>query len=177
MGKRVLGFGLVALLVALLLGVSARAQNAQGAQEAAATWQRLSDPTFDASKFAVVEGIELIRDAIHIKLNDGVIQFAEPAEGREFGAAFSGRGRLQIAPPNSIELAQLKLLSKQETLDLEFTEAVFCFADTTFEEISRQVRWGRVTKSDLGKLYHDRQNFRENHEVELLPRLFQAVLS
>lgn len=177
MGKRVLGFGLVALLLALLLGGSARAQDPQGAQGVVATWQRLSDPTFDASKFASVEGIELIRDAIHIKLTDGVIQFAEPAEGKEFGAAFSGRGRLQIAPPNAIELAQLKLLAKQDTLDLEFTEAVFCFADATFDEISSQVRWGPVTKSDLSKLYHDRQNYRENNLLEILPRLFQAVLS
>jgi hypothetical protein len=177
MGRRVLGFGLVALLLALLFCGSARAQNPRGAQGAIATWQRLSDPTFDASKFAAVEGIELVRDAIHIKLTDGVIQFAEPAEGKEFGAAFSGHGRLQIAPPNAIELAQLKLLSKQETLDLEFTEAVFCFADVTFDEISSQVRWGPVTKSDLGKLYHDRQNYRENSALEILPRLFQAVLS
>jgi hypothetical protein len=177
MGKRVFGFGLVALLLALFLGGSARAQNAQGAQGAVATWQRLSDPAFDASKFAAVEGIELVRDAMHIKLTDGVIQFAEPAEGKEFGAVFSGRGRLQIAPPNAIELAQLKLLAKQEPLDLEFTEAIFCFADATFGEISSQIRWGPVTKSDLGKLYHDRQNFREKNELEMLPRLFQAVLS
>src|SRR5579863_7966730 len=165
--QRLIGCSIIALLAAQIAG----------AQDPAGAWKQISDPVFDSSKFAAVEGIELVRDAIHIKLTDGVIQFADTAEGKEFGAAFSGHGRLQVAPPNPIELAQLKLLSKQETLDLEFTEAVFCFADTTFEEISRQVRWGRVTKSDLGKLYHDRQNFRENHEVELLPRLFQAVLS
>ena len=50
-----------------------------GAQDPAGTWKQISDPAFDASKFAAVEGIELIGDAIHIKLIDGVIQFAEPA--------------------------------------------------------------------------------------------------
>jgi len=165
--RRLVGFGVITLLAAEIAG----------AQDPAGIWKQISDPVFDSSKFAAVEGVELVRDAIHIKLIDGVIQFAEPADGKEFGAAFSGRGRLQVAPPNAIELAQLKLLAKQETLDLEFTEAVFCFVDGSFEEISSQVRWGPVTKSDLGKLYHDRQNFRENNALEMLPRLFQAVLS
>jgi hypothetical protein len=165
--QRLIGCSIIALLAAQIAG----------AQDPAGAWKQISDPAFDASKFAAVEGIELVRDAIHIKLTDGVIQFAESAEGKEFGAAFSGRGRLQVAPPNPIELAQLKLLSKQESLDLEFTEAVFCFADGLFDEISSQVRWGPVTNSGLGKLYHDRQNYRENNALEILPRLFQAVLS
>jgi hypothetical protein len=167
MGRRLLASGIIVLFAAGLAG----------AQDPVRTWGRLSDPPFDSSKFAAVEGIELVRDAIHIKLTSGVIQFAEPADGKVFGGAFSGRGRLQVAPPNQIERAQLKLHAKQETLDIEFTEAEFCFADSTFDEVADQVRWRPPTNSDLAKLYVERQKYREENGLEMLPRLFQAVLS
>jgi len=41
--------------------------------------------------------------------------------GVTFAAAFHGKGRVQVEPPNPIEAQQLALFTKQDKLDLPFT--------------------------------------------------------
>src|SRR5712664_4238698 len=90
---------------------------------AAIVWNALSSPAMDPAKSAHTENVEIARDRVHITLIDGTIQFAQPVNGVTFGAAFHGKGRVRVEPPNPIEAQQLKLHTKQDKLDIPFTDA------------------------------------------------------
>jgi len=130
----------------------------------------------DPAKSAHAENVEIVRDRVHIILTDGTIQFAQPANGVVFGAVFHGKGRVQAEPPNPIEAQQLRLFTKQDTLDMTFTEATFSFTDGFLDDISKQVKWQAAgpAKDDL---YANRQKTREDLGESALPRLFQGILS
>ena len=146
------------------------------AQDPAEVWKGLSQPAFDSDKSATVDNVTLVRDRIHITLVDGQIQFSQPVAGRVFGAAFRGHGRLEIAPPNSLEVQQLHLFTGQDTLKMDFSEAAIVFSDGTFEDVSKQVHWSSGA-APLGDLYSSRQQERENLGAGALPRLFKSLLS
>jgi len=169
--------GLFALFVFLGMGPRLAGQaTPTGAQEPAAVWKTLWQPTFDAGRSASVKDLTLVRDRIRLTLIDGTLQFTQPVNGIVFGATFRGNGRLQIQPPDATEAQQLRLLARQDTLDLQFSEATFSFTDNTFNEIAAEVQWaaGGATSDDL---YTSRQQQRENLGAELLLRLFKSVLS
>ncbi|HKW89935.1 MAG TPA: M1 family aminopeptidase [Candidatus Acidoferrales bacterium] len=132
---------------------------------------------FDGSKAAVVENLSIVHDRIHITLVSGTIQFSQPANGVVFGAAFTGRGRIEIAPPNADEAQQLELFTKQKSLSLDFTQAAFSFTDDTFDEVAGQVKWMNSADTSLGKLYADRQRTREDLAAEIVPRIYEGVVS
>lgn len=160
------------VFVCLLL--AAPAACAQDPKEA---WNALSQPMLDAGKSTNIKDTTLVRDRIRITLSDGAIQFLEPANGVVFGPVFRGAGRLQVQPPNPIEAQQLKLLAKVDTLDLEFTEAVFTFTDGTYEEIAAKAQWATGVSAGPAAEYIARQQEREDVGAELLPRLYKSVLS
>ena len=66
----------------------------------------------DPAKSARTENVEIIRDRVHITLLDGTIQFAQPVNGVTFAAAFHGKGRVQVEPPNPLEAQQLVLFTE-----------------------------------------------------------------
>ncbi|HET6200711.1 MAG TPA: hypothetical protein VFD93_10265, partial [Candidatus Acidoferrales bacterium] len=152
-----------------------RAQNAS-AQDASAAWSALSQTSFDSEKTASVEGVTIVHDRIRITLKDGSISFSGRAAGVVFGAAFKGRGTIEIAPPNALEAQQLDLLTKQKTLNMDFTEATFSFTDDTFEQVAKQVKWTNGPAADLENLYNSRQRAREDLDAEIVPRVFEGVL-
>ncbi len=147
------------------------------AQDASALWQQVTQASMDPEKSASVENVTLVRDRIRITLTAGTIQFTKPVQDLVFGAAFRGKGRIEVKPPTSIEAHQLQLLAGQESLGMEFTEATFTFSDGTFGEIGRQVHWRPAPDSSIGSLYLKRQDAREGVGAELVPRLFKSVLS
>ncbi len=146
-------------------------------QDASSIWNSLQQPAFSADKSASVSQLALVRDRIRITLADGIIQFTNPVNGIVFGATFRGRGRVQVEPPNALEAQQLRLLSKQDTLDMEFSEAVFVFLDDTFAEVSRQVQFVPNPGALSSELYITREKEREEASEPLLPRLFKGILS
>ncbi|HKF51261.1 MAG TPA: M1 family aminopeptidase [Candidatus Acidoferrales bacterium] len=150
---------------------------AASTQDATAVWNAVNQAPFDATKAAHVENLTIARDRIHITLIDGEIQFTAPTAGTVFGAAFKGRGRIEVAPPNDAEAHQLELLTKQKTLNMEFSEATFSFTDGTFDEIGKQVKWMPPPDNSLAQLYQDRQRAREDVAAEMVPRIFEGVLS
>jgi hypothetical protein len=147
------------------------------AQDAGAVWNAVSQPAFDASKSAAVENVQITRDRIRITLVSGTIQFGQPANGVVFAAAFHGHGVVQIDPPNDLEKQQMQLLAKDDKINLEFSEATFSFTDGLYDDVARQVRWSPTSSGSLGDLYVKRQNEREDHAAEMVPRVFQGVLS
>jgi hypothetical protein len=147
------------------------------AQDPSSVWNAVSQPAFDPEKSAQITNLTLVRDRIHITLTDGAIQFTRPAAGVVFGAAFQGHGRLQVSAPDPREGQQLQLLLKRDGVDLEFTDATFSFNDGTFEEVARQVQWAASPQAHLGDLYQSRQREREDLAAQIVPRVFQGVLS
>src|SRR6266478_1008150 len=164
----------LSILFTLLLAICARPQTPAPLPPASA-WNALSSPAMDPSKSARMENVEIVRDRIHITLTDGTIQFAQAANGVVFGATFHGKGRVQVDPPNSIEAQQLRLFTKQEKLDMPFTDGTFSFADGLFDEVARQVKWQPSGASD--DLYANRQKAREDLGEAAVPRLLQGILS
>jgi hypothetical protein len=130
----------------------------------------------DAGKSAQAENVTITRDAVHLTLLNGTIQFAQPVNGVVFGAVFHGDGRLEAAPPNPLELQQLRLFTKQDKLSMAFTEATFSFTDGLLDEIAKQVKW-QPSGPATDDLYTNRQREREDLGAEYLPRLFKSVMS
>ncbi len=165
----------LSILFTLLLAICAGPQTPAPSPSASA-WNALSSPAMDPSKSARMENVEIVRDRVHITLLDGTIQFAQPANGVVFGAAFHGKGRVQVEPPNPIEAQQLRLFTKQEKLDMPFTDGTFSFTDGLFDEVAKQVKWqpSGATSDDL---YANRQKTREDLGEAAVPRLLQGILS
>ncbi len=158
------------LLLALLFGTAAIAE------DAATVWKNVSQPALDPAKALAVSNATIERDRIKITLIEGHVQLSQAAEGVVFGAAFQGRGRIQVAPPAGLEQQQLRLFTGQDALDMEFSEATFSFNDNTAEQLAAAGRAGGAA-ARLQELYLSRQNDREDVGAELLPRLFKGVLS
>ncbi len=164
--------------VFFLLGSAGRARaQAAGTNDATAVWNQINEGALNPEKTANVENLTLTRDRMRITLVDGTIEFTSAANGIVFGAAFKGRGKIEIAPPNAAEAQQLELFTKQKALSMDFTDATFSFTDGTFEEIAKQVKWVNATDGSLGQLYQNRLREREDLAAEMVPRIFQGVLS
>jgi len=143
---------------------------------AAAVWNALSAPALDPAKSAYAENVDIIRDHVRINLTDGTIQFTQPVDGVVFGAVFHGKGLLQAIPPNPQEAQQLHLFTKQDKLNVEFTDATFSFTDGLFDEVAKQVKW-RSSGPAADDLYAKRQAEREDLGESAMPRLLQSILS
>lgn len=149
---------------------------APAASPAASVWNTLSSPIPDPTKSAHTDNVEIVRDRVHITLTDGTIQFMQPANGVVFGAVFHGAGHVQADPPNAIEGQQLRLFTKQDRLDMTFTEATFSFTGAFAEELDKLVRW-QASGPSSDDFYARRQQEREDLGAEYLPRLFKSVFS
>jgi hypothetical protein len=143
---------------------------------AASVWNALSSPTMDPAKSAQAQNVEIVRDRVHITLLDGTIQFAQPVNGVTFAAVFHGKGRVQVEPPNPIEAQQLMLFTKQDKLDMPFTDATFSFTDGLADDVAKQVKW-QASGAASDDLYAKRQREREDLGESALPRLLQGILS
>jgi Peptidase family M1 domain len=143
---------------------------------AATVWNALSAPAMDPAKSAHAENVDIVRDHVHINLTDGTIQFAQPVNGVVFGAVFHGKGRLQAMPPNPQEAQQLRLFTRQDRLNVEFTDATFSFTGGLLDEIGKQVKW-QASGPASDDLYAKRQKEREDLGESSIPRLLQSILS
>jgi Peptidase family M1 domain len=143
---------------------------------AANVWNALSAPSMDTAKSAHTENVEIVRDQVHINLTDGTIQFTQPVSGVVFGAVFHGKGRLQVLPPNPLEAQQLHLFTKQDKLNVEFTDATFSFTDGLLDEVAKQVKW-QASASAADDTYAKRQKDREDLGESSMPRMLQGILS
>jgi hypothetical protein len=139
-------------------------------------WNALSAPAMDPAKSARAENVDIIRDRVRINLTDGTIQFTQPVHGVVFGAVFHGKGHLEAVPPNPQEAQQLRLFTKQDRLNVDFTDATFSFTDGLLEEVRKQVKW-QTSGATSDDLYAKRQKEREDLGESSMPRLLQSILS
>ena len=174
-GAPMLSRATLVTLFAILASASVSPQTA-APSDAAAVWNALSSPAMDTTKYAHVENVTIVRDAMHITLTDGTIQFTRPVNGIAFGAVFHGKGRVQVEPPNAIEAQQLKLFTKQVKLDMPFTDATFSFTDGLVGDLAKQAKW-QASGLPSDDLYANRQKAREDLGEAALPRLLAGILA
>lgn len=92
---------------------------------------------------AVVHGVTLSRGTARIELQNGKLYPLTPIGGRTFGLLFQGAGRYTAAATTPVEQAALKqALGGDSVIDATFHSAVLLFADSTWEEISKEVTFG-----------------------------------
>jgi hypothetical protein len=147
------------------------------AQEGAAIWKSLQEPQLDPGKDSRIKDLVLTRDRVQLTFTDGRIRATAPLNGVVWGAAFSGKGRVQVQPPSALEAQQLRLYTGQDALDLPFTDAVLLFSDDTFAEISRAAEWEAVSDLRLSRMFADRHQEREEVGGGMSPRVFEGILS
>jgi len=81
--------------------------------------------------------------------------------------SFTANGRVEAAPPNPLEWQQLRLFTKQDKLNMAFTDATFSFTDGLLDEVAKEVKW-QASGPAADDLYTNRQRDREDLGAEYL---------
>ncbi len=103
------------------------------------------------NQVADVHHVVFKRDVGQFTLESGKLYLLSPVVGRTVAVLFQGKGRLTFAPPTKSEQARLARYEKSPTLDTEFSELFILFADTTLQELGRQLKFGPGdTPGELG---------------------------
>jgi len=127
---------------------------------------------------AIVEAMELQRDAGHFLFHRGTFYFFAPVMGRTVGAIFVGEGTFTLSPPLEVERQFLAHLTGTGELRETFEEAIFYFTDRTWEELHQRLTLTRdlPPKSILDRVREHqrvvRRQLKQALEVRLLADLY-----
>ena len=101
-----------------------------------------------------------------------------PVQGKVTGAVFVGDGNFVINPPSASERSMLKLLTKEDDFSENFSQAVFRFTDSTYDEIKKTGN-SAPGGCDAGLLKDSQNATRHNRELKfnLEARILEDVLS
>jgi hypothetical protein len=141
------------------------------------TYQQLRNITLGGEAVAVTN-FALKREAATFHLRSGTVCFLAPVQGKVTGAVFSGDGNFVIEPPSASERTMLKLLTKEDEFSENFSQAVFRFTDSTYDELKK----GGSSASggcDAGLLKDSQNTTRHNRQLKfnLEARILEDVLS
>jgi len=137
-----------------------------------------------AGSYAVVNNLQLKRDAANFNLKSGELYFIAPVEGRVTAAVFIGDGELTLMPPTEIEKHSLKIFTGEDGITESFTKLVLRFTDKTFEQIKSSpnatMKTGGPAASQARGLYRDnqellRKRLRDNRELRTLYDLYNPA--
>lgn len=112
----------------------------------AATSYAQSDATYSALRTAApgdpftVQNIVLHRDNATITLKSGALAFTPQVNNRDTVAVFAGEGSISFDPATPIERARLRALIATDKIEETFDHAVFCFTDSTGQELHSQLK-------------------------------------
>src|SRR4051812_18541368 len=121
-----------ARLITLVMLALCAAPPAQAQSASASLYRRLAAVGIDRTKIFAVRDASIDREDLHLSLNDGVIAFLEPVEGKVTGALFVGEGEVLVVPPSYQERQSLALFTGVAVLSEKFSVAYFRFNDTKF---------------------------------------------
>ena len=141
------------------------------------TYQQLRNLTLSGEAVSV-SNFTLQRDAGRFHLHSGTVCFVAAVNGKVTGAVFTGDGSFVLDPPLDSERASLKLLTKEDEFSENFSQAVFRFTDSTYEEIKKG--GGAASGGCDAGLLKDVQNaMRHDHRLKwnLEGRLLEDILS
>ena len=139
------------------------------------TYQQLRNLTLSGEAVSV-SNFDLKRDAGTFHLRSGTVCFVPPVNGRVTGAVFAGDGNFILDPPVESERSSLKLLTKESEFSENFSQAVFRFTDSTYDEIKKN---GSAASGgcDAGALKDSQNTTRHKIKDNLEARLLEDVLS
>jgi Peptidase family M1 domain len=168
--------GWVTVLVALSLPLCAADAPVQGRNSDPA-YQQLRTLTLGGENVGV-SNLTLHRDAATFHLRSGAICFVAPVSGKVTGAVFVGDGNLILDPRLPSEIASLKMLTRESEFSENFSQAVFRFTDSTYDEIKKAGGAGSAA-CDAGLLHDSQSTMRHNQILKwnLEARLLQDLLS
>jgi len=111
-------------------------------------FERLRNLAPDA--IAPVKNVVLKRDAMELRLDSGYAYLLTPVSGRTIGIAFVGAGSLTFQPPLLVEQFNLQRVLGDTGISGPITAAAFVFADSTAEELKRQLTFRSRGLGDMG---------------------------
>ena len=135
-------------------------------------------------EYAVVNNLQLNRDAANLMLKSGELYFITPVESRVTAAVFLGDGELSLTPPTEAEKNSLKLFTGEGSITEPFTRLVLRFSDKTFEEVKKSsnvtMKSGGSAASQARGIYRDNQDLlrkrlRDNRELRTLVDLYNPT--
>ncbi|MFZ0480404.1 MAG: M1 family aminopeptidase [Terriglobales bacterium] len=145
-------------------------ENTPPAPNSDPTYQQLRNLTLGGEAVSVTN-FQLKRDAGTFNFRSGTVCFVTPVNGKVTGAVFNGDGSFALDAPIDSERASLKLLTKENEFSENFTQAVFRFTDSTYDEIKKAggKSAGGCDAGLLRDMQHTtRHKFKDNLEVRLL---------
>ena len=103
-----------------------------------------SDPIYQqlrgvglGSEAVTVTNFDLKRDAATFHLRSGKVCFLSAVQGKVTGAVFEGDGSMSLTPPLLVENKMLKLLTKEDVYNENFSRLVLRFTDTTYDDLKK----------------------------------------
>ena len=137
-----------------------------------------------AGNYAVVNNLQLKRDAANFNLKSGELYFITPVEGKVTAAVFIGDGELTLTPPTEIEKRSLKIFTNEDGITEQFTKLILRFTDQTFDQIKSSpnatMKTGGPAASQARGLFRDNQDLlrkrlRDNRELRTLYDLYNPA--
>jgi len=162
--------------VILLASVSLyAADNPPAAPNSDPTYQQLRNLALGGEAVSV-NNFDLKRDAGTFHLHSGTVCFVTPVQGKVTGAVFTGDGNFVFNPPSESERKSLKLLTKEDQFNENFSQAVLRFTDSTYDDIKKG---GSAASGgcDAGLLKDSQNTTRHKLKFNLEARILQEVLS
>jgi peptidase M1-like protein len=111
-----------------------------------------------ASAAAPVHDLVLRRDVLQLTLDSGTAYLLTPVGDRTIGIAFVGAGSVSFAPPLIVERYNLQHVLGDSSASGPITAAVFIFADSTADELRRQLKFAdtkTATGGDAADAVHE----------------------
>jgi hypothetical protein len=130
-----------------------------------------------AGNYAVVNNLQLKRDAATFNLKSGEIYFITPVENRVTAAVFIGDGELTLVPPTDVEKNSIKIFTGEGGITESFNRLVLRFSDKTFDEVKSSpnatMKTGGPAASQARSAFHDNQDLlhkqlKDNRELRTL---------
>ncbi len=120
-----------------------------------------------------IENVRLDARLATVILERGVLTPATPVAGRPVELAFTGRGRIELDPPNRIEADQLELFTGSRRLSESFQRAVFVIArDSAVDELLGGPRAGAEAGEAAAKLMQDWLGGAERRQLDIGARIY-----
>ena len=140
-------------------------------------YQQLRNLGLGGEAFAVGD-LTFKRDGATFHLRSGTLCFVPPVQGKVTGAVFNGDGTMILDAPLATERKSLKLLSKEDEFNENFSQAVFRFTDSTYDEL-KKAGSPAAAGCDGGLLHSSQDAMRHDRMLKwnLEARLLQDVLS
>ncbi len=137
-----------------------------------------------SGNYAVVNNLQLKRDAANFNLKSGELYFITPVENRVTAAVFIGDGEMSLIPPTEVEKNSIKIFTGEGGITESFNRLVLRFSDKTFEQVKSSpnatMKTGGPAASQARSAFRDhqellRKQLRDNREVRTLYDIYNPA--